>query len=91
MCRQTRERAEHPQACPLFVRKPCVHLGAKIIGDVLQRIVVQGKGCLDFLKFLMIQFHEFPLPVSAKMIEHRTDAREYGARLFLNRRARRSQ
>ena len=59
-CRQPCERAEHPQARTLFVRKPCVHLGAKIIGDVLQRIVVQGKGCLDFLKFLMIQFHDFP-------------------------------
>ena len=58
--RQTRERAEHPQARTLFVRKPCVHLSAKIIGNVVQRIVVQGKSCLDFLKFLMIQTHDFP-------------------------------
>ena len=64
--RQTRERAEHPQARAFFVRKPCVHLGAKIIGNVVQRIVVQGKGCLDFLKFLMIQFHDFLPPRISK-------------------------
>ena len=64
--RQTRERAEHPQARAFFVRKPCVHLGAKIIGNVVQRIVVQGKGCLDFLKFLTIQFHDFLPPRISK-------------------------
>ena len=49
--------AEHAECCTLFARKPRAHIGAEIIGDLAERIVVYGEGCLYLVKFFTIKSH----------------------------------